>query len=129
MFWHQLLRRRSQTATGLAARTLGLPRHHSATIMIRVVLAFAICGAIHSVPLYFASGVEGNQMLYFGIQPVGIAIEMLVEFLTQGWAIGEIAKRWIGRCWVLVWFGFTNVLFVRGLFEARLEPLWLYGNY
>ncbi|KAI5781529.1 membrane bound O-acyl transferase family-domain-containing protein [Geopyxis carbonaria] len=127
--WHQSLRRRSQVPARALVRALGLPPRHPAALGIRVVLAFLLAGVLHGLPLWMASGVEGGQMLYFLLQPVGIAVEAVVERVTRGWGLSETVRRNVGRVWVLVWFGCTNVIFVNGFFEAGLEPVWLHGKY
>ncbi|KAJ7604479.1 hypothetical protein FB45DRAFT_1043719 [Roridomyces roridus] len=93
---------------------LGLQHGSTCALCVEIVVAFLLSGFVHYlgelIPLR-AAGEQSGSIVFFGIQPVGIALETLVVRSSLGAAcrrnLSKEARTAFGCVWVLSWFVVT----------------------
>ncbi|KAJ7480335.1 hypothetical protein B0H11DRAFT_2233463 [Mycena galericulata] len=109
--WHQLLRR-SLCAHGqfVSGTLMRLSPGSTASSCVQLVVAFLLSGLVHSLGETPPLGLErSGSLIFFGIQPAGIACEMLAARLSRrvGLSLPRSASKVLGCAWVLAWFTLT----------------------
>ncbi|KAJ7100945.1 membrane bound O-acyl transferase family-domain-containing protein [Mycena belliarum] len=121
--WHQLLRRSLCAHAKFATHVLlRLPPNSGAACCVYILAAFALSGLVHHLGETVALGgrARSGSLLFFGIQPVALALETLLAPRMPRWA------RALGPAWVLAWFSLTlpimqDPLIRTGVLYSRVE--------
>ncbi|KAF7368734.1 BTB domain-containing protein [Mycena venus] len=128
--WHQLLRR-SLCAHGkfISHTLLQLPPKSVAASCVQICSAFALSGLAHylgeSMPIGFG---RSGSLIFFGLQPPAIALEVLFAALFQrvGIVLPSPVGKALGLAWVVGWFTLTlpimqDPLLQTGEMESRVN--------
>ncbi|KAJ7690228.1 membrane bound O-acyl transferase family-domain-containing protein, partial [Mycena rosella] len=127
--WHQLLRRTLSAHGNYFAHTvLRLPPKSTLSYCVKVCTGFALSGLAHYLSDIVAvhPGRSGS-LLFFCLQPVAIALEMLVAWCAPS------AGHWtLGYLWVFAWFALTlpimqDPLIQAGELSSRVEVSLIMG--
>ncbi|KAJ3576435.1 hypothetical protein NP233_g448 [Leucocoprinus birnbaumii] len=106
VFWHQSLRK------PLVDLTKFIVRCHSSSSsshrLLKLYTVFILSGLIHMGAQFIVSGKWSTSFLFFFVlQPLGIAIEVVVHHFTMGLLHGGEKLQWlwrlVGYVWVLIW--------------------------
>ncbi|KAF7332514.1 BTB domain-containing protein [Mycena kentingensis (nom. inval.)] len=112
--WHQLFRR-GLTVHGrfLATSILHLPPRSFASTCVTMLTAFLLSGLVHFLgeqsPLR-RRGYTSGSLIFFGIQPVAIALEAILGVFLQRnprYLPSPRMQRVLGTLWVVSWFALT----------------------
>ncbi|KAJ6551907.1 membrane bound O-acyl transferase family-domain-containing protein [Mycena capillaripes] len=133
--WHQIMRRSLCAHAKFISDTLRLPPRSPASVSVKICCAFALSGLVHylgeAVPMGYG---RSGSLIFFGIQPVAIALETLVTVLSQrvGVALPGLARKAVGWAWVLGWFVLTlpimqDPLLQTGEMDSRMDASVIMG--
>ncbi|KAJ7088163.1 membrane bound O-acyl transferase family-domain-containing protein [Mycena epipterygia] len=121
--WHQSLRRSLGAHGDYISRVLlRLPPGSVAALWVQICTAFALSGVVHYLAESVALGPAGRSgsLIFFGIQPAAIALEMFVAALSRraGVALPPAISRALGYVWVFGWFCATLPIMQDPLIQA-----------
>jgi hypothetical protein len=92
---------------------LHLKRGSNLSKYTQLLLGFTISGACHSIASIIASGSDGGKMGFFLAQFAAICVEdLLLEARKLCRFEAKPNQKWIGYCWVFLWFTFSLRSFV-----------------
>ncbi|KAF2865631.1 membrane bound O-acyl transferase family-domain-containing protein [Massariosphaeria phaeospora] len=125
-FWHQLLRRPlTVPASALVHDVLCLPRHTVPAGALKILISFAISGAMHTAA-GVASGMPAHELgvfRFFCTQAFGVLFEQSVISVFR--SVRGVAEKEKEREKPPVWMRAVGFVWVAG-FMAWSGPAWLY---
>ncbi|KAJ7035130.1 membrane bound O-acyl transferase family-domain-containing protein [Mycena alexandri] len=134
--WHQLFRRSLCAHAKIISGTiLGMPDRSTISLCVQGCCAFMLSGLVHylgeTVPMKLG---RSGSLIFFGIQPIGIALETLAGTLAQraGVQLPRTASQALGWMWVFAWFSSTlpimqDPLIKTGQMDSRVDVSLIMG--